>query len=622
MMLRVAARKQELPLLLAQARTYVTPLKVEFSEGISGPKNKESSGLLEEWKGKKEATEGIIKLLQSYKDLGDSKSEPLLKFHNPRTFEDLNAPVPNFRSLNLKPGEVGRFFDNVLSKRASEAVDQKNKWWAERKSEAATAAAGKQGALSTLPVPSWAPGKTVSLEALNKVTDSYLASLVPSRKLAIPSVPATVKDSITAFAASAGADKSAAEIIEQLTKAVADKALVVENGKTVPDFQFVSKALAAKVLAKRRAEVHERYVKMWAKKLLVSPELAAVPIKEVDGQLASKFELLAPQYADLLQAATSGSKTLAERMSNAPALSSFLLKRDKEAIKADFPVSELEAAGAALAKKLEADPAAALEQLLGPELGSGPLAGKPLSEVVAAVTAHKYSADRYMYREGMKLAARYKAEEDALKGELKAVYGDNVDVARFQAQPRTPAQQIVDRLKELEARSAEFKAELEAADNAYLKYAVSKKQKLVTDPTNIAFDEVLYPGLVEELMDIELSELKQEEMKIDDAEEEELWSLTLAAQFRHIQKHFGVDLPHSVLAYMDPVLVKKIDWETTNGLEDWDITLEDMGAEYAREQWGMENLSHHFLPLIRYRREKARKQHGSFDAEMVSGRDA
>ncbi len=69
---------------------------------------------------------------------------------------------------------------------------------------------------------------------------------------------------------------------------------------------------------------------------------------------------------------------------------------------------------------------------------------------------------------------------------------------------------------------------------------------------------------------------------------------------------------------MDPLLVKKIDWETTHGLEDWDITLDDMGAEYAKEQWGVENLSHHFLPLIRYRRAKARKQHGAFDPEMVA----
>jgi hypothetical protein len=49
--------------------------------------------------------------------------QPLLKFHNPRTFEDLTAPVPNFRAMNLKPGEVGKFFDSVLSKRSGEAVD-------------------------------------------------------------------------------------------------------------------------------------------------------------------------------------------------------------------------------------------------------------------------------------------------------------------------------------------------------------------------------------------------------------------------------------------------------------------------------------------------------------------
>lgn len=36
---------------------------------------KEASGLLEEWKAKKEGTEGILKLMQAYKDLGDSKSE-------------------------------------------------------------------------------------------------------------------------------------------------------------------------------------------------------------------------------------------------------------------------------------------------------------------------------------------------------------------------------------------------------------------------------------------------------------------------------------------------------------------------------------------------------------------
>lgn len=50
--------------------------------------------------------------------------QPYLKFHNPKTFEDLSKPVPNFRSMNLKAGEVPRFFDNVLQGRASDAVSQ------------------------------------------------------------------------------------------------------------------------------------------------------------------------------------------------------------------------------------------------------------------------------------------------------------------------------------------------------------------------------------------------------------------------------------------------------------------------------------------------------------------
>lgn len=69
--------------------------------------------------------------------------------------------------------------------------------------------------------------------------------------------------------------------------------------RTVPHYfcilyctlQYISKAQAAKLVAKRRAEVHERYLKLWAKKLLVAPEAAVVPLKEVDAQLASKFEV-------------------------------------------------------------------------------------------------------------------------------------------------------------------------------------------------------------------------------------------------------------------------------------------------------------------------------------------
>lgn len=47
------------------------------------------------------------------------------------------------------------------------------------------------------------------------------------------------------------------------------------------------------MLAHRRAQVHDRYLKLWAKKVLVSPESAVVPLKEVDYQLASKFEVSA-----------------------------------------------------------------------------------------------------------------------------------------------------------------------------------------------------------------------------------------------------------------------------------------------------------------------------------------
>jgi hypothetical protein len=61
--------------------------------------------------------------------------------------------------------------------------------------------------------------------------------------------------------------------------------------------------------------------------------------------------------------------------------------------------------GAVLAAKLD-DPAAALELLLGPAMTAAGAAGVRLSEQVKAVTAHKYTPDRYMYAEGMKLAAK------------------------------------------------------------------------------------------------------------------------------------------------------------------------------------------------------------------------
>jgi len=106
---------------------------------------KDAPSAVSDWTKKKGETVELIKLLQAYKDLGDSKGEAYLKYHNPRTFEDLSAPVPNFRAMNLKAGEVPKFFDGVLSSRADKTIDQKNKWWADRKkaAEASAAAAGE-----------------------------------------------------------------------------------------------------------------------------------------------------------------------------------------------------------------------------------------------------------------------------------------------------------------------------------------------------------------------------------------------------------------------------------------------------------------------------------------------
>jgi hypothetical protein len=46
--------------------------------------------------------------------------------------------------------------------------------------------------------------------------------------------------------------------------------------------------------------------------------------------------------------------------------------------------------------------------------------------------------------------------------------------------------------------------------------------------------------------------------------------------------------------------------------------LQELGSEYAKEQWALETLSHHFLPLIRYRRAKALKSGSPFTPEKAS----
>lgn len=69
----------------------------------------------------------------------------------------------------------------------------------------------------------------------------------------------------------------------------------------------------------------------------------------------------------------------------------------------------------------------------------------------------------------------------------------------------------------------------------------------------------------QERFEIEMAELDAEEAKLVEAEEEELWLLTLQQQSKHIQQHIEFDLPQAAYAHMDPILYKKLDWELTNG---------------------------------------------------------
>lgn len=609
---KVASQRDAAPSAVAAAiRCYMVPQSVSFTEDVAIPKPavKDTVPILDCWNTQKAETEHLLKLLQAYKDVGNSNNEPLLKYHNPRTFEDMTKPVPNFRAMSLKPGEVPRFFDSVLMGRAADAVAKKEAWWAQRKQEVEDNVKGKSSsALPTVPVPTWSYGKAVPMDSLKAVTDAYIAAQEPKRKLQLAEVPAQVKDSLAAFAKSLQQEGAASQVADLVVSKLADSAVVVENGKPLEGFKYISKAAAAKVVAARRAQVHQRYLKLWAKKLLVSPELAAVPLKEVDAQLASKFESVSPTYADVLSAAGAGPKTLGERVAGSPAFSNFFLKREQAAeVAAELGApSEAEAQGAALAAKFE-DPAAALTSLLGPEISPLGAGGAPLSAQVRAITEHRFTPDRYAYKEGMKLAARLEADE-------AAAAAAGLDPAA----PPTPVQQVMERMKSITGLTAKFEADKKAADSPYMAYVLAKKQEFACTASNLPLEELEAPEVVTELMDMELAELAEAEKAIDDAEEEELWALTLAAQLKHLQKHFGVDLPHGVIAHMDPILIKKIDWETTNSLEDWDITLEDLGAEYAKEQWGLETLSHHFLPLIRYRRAKARAAGVKFDPELVA----
>lgn len=68
-----------------------------------------------------------------------------------------------------------------------------------------------------MPVPAWSYGKSVPLENLKAVTDSYVKSLEPKRKLQLAPLPSQVKDSIAAFTKALKQDKASSEVRVQQT---------------------------------------------------------------------------------------------------------------------------------------------------------------------------------------------------------------------------------------------------------------------------------------------------------------------------------------------------------------------------------------------------------------------
>ena len=160
------------------------------------------------------------------------------------------------------------------------------------------------------------------------------------------------------------------------------------------------------------------------------------------------------------------------------------------------------------------------------------------------------------------------------------------------------------------------------AGHAYMEYALSKQASFLADPSNVAFDEVLHPELLAERFAIEMAELDAAERQLDEAEEEELWLLTLARQSGHVAQHLEFDLPQAAYAHMDPVLYKKLDWELSHGMDllhhEAFAAADCEQGEYVKDQMGLENLSHHLLPLIRYRRKKWRAAVGHYPPELTA----
>ena len=606
----------------------MAPLAFEFSEGVRAPAAKPAAHepLTATLARQCAETEGAMALLQAYKDLGDEGDEPYLKQHNPRAFEDLAKPVPNFRLFGLKAGEVPKFFDGVLSARAAEAVKDKGLWWEQRREQAVERVKAREGdkdappaaaAFGTVPVPEWRYGQGVSLGALNKATDAYLAALVPERRLVVPA-------SVTGGSSDALARAAGAGVASAVSAAVTG--VVYEGGAPAPDgFAFLSAAEAHARLSARRAEVHGRFLRMWARRLLATPEQALVPLRERDALLASKFEDVSPKYNGLLDLVARGPQAYGARLASCEATDSFLLRRSKAEIAAMFEPSAPEAEAAALAGQLE-DRAAALERLLGPALEPEGAPSRLRSEEARAHADQMHAPGRLMHAEGMRLAARYAEEEAELAARLRAAggSGDRAEVLAAQRAAPTPAQRAAQHASGAGARAvAALEAERDAAaadGDAYAAYALAARARFEADPSNLRHPEVLYPSVAAERFAIDAAELDAADAALDEAEEEELWLLTLAAQSSHAARHLEFDLPQAAVAHMDPILYKKLDWETTHGHDllhhEADQAADCEQGEYIRSQYGLENLSHHFLPLIRYRREKWRRLHGSWPPEL------
>jgi hypothetical protein len=80
-----------------------------------------------------------------------------------------------------------------------------------------------------------------------------------------------------------------------LQKAVSERAYVEAGGKPQPGFKYVTAADAERALALRRQKLHARFLGMWARRIMATPEQALVPLRERDHLLASKFEVRRPR---------------------------------------------------------------------------------------------------------------------------------------------------------------------------------------------------------------------------------------------------------------------------------------------------------------------------------------